>query len=90
MEWLDSGEGKDDVAGSVYHGEVKDGVEFSEETICDYGSKDGEEVDQHGECMVNNGGIALGVRQDVVQVQGENGWRQKGIVNEHVIYEKQK
>lgn len=59
---MDCGEGEYDVAASIYHGEIEDGVEFSEETIGDYGSKDGEEVHQHGECMVDDGGVALGVR----------------------------
>lgn len=74
----DGGEGEDDVAGRVDHGQVEDGVEFAEETVRDDGAEDREEVDEHGEGMVDDGGVALAVREDVVEVEGEDGcWKRE-------------
>ena len=57
----------------VDDGDVDDRLELAEEHVGDHGPKDGCEVTEHGEGVVDHGGRVLRQVQLLLQVEGEDG-----------------
>lgn len=71
----DGGQREHHVAEGVDHRHVEDRVELAQPAVGDDRPEDREEVDEHGEGVVDDGRVALAVREDVVQVEGEDRWK---------------
>ena len=57
----------------VDDGDVDDGLELAEELVSNEGAKDGSEVAERGKCVVDDGGLVLGVVELLGEVDAEDG-----------------
>ena len=61
------------MAENIDDGDVDDGLELSKELVSNHGTKDGSEIAEHREGVVDDGGLVLIEVQLLLQVDGEDG-----------------
>ena len=54
--------------------DVDNGLELPEQLVGNHGTKDGGEVAEHGEGVVDDGGLVLAEVQLLLQIDGEDGF----------------
>ena len=66
-------QGLEQMAEHINDRDVDNGLELAQQGVGQDGSKDGGEVAEHGEGVVDDGGRVLGQVQLLLQVEGEDG-----------------
>ena len=61
------------MAENIDDGDVDNGLELSKELVSNHGTKDGSEIAEHREGVVDDGGLVLGEVKLLLQVDGEDG-----------------
>ena len=73
IEGWDSSQSLEQVAEYINDRDVDDCLELAQQGVCKDGAKDGGEVAEHGEGVVDHGGCVFCQVQLLLQVEGEDG-----------------